>query len=409
MEITATFELTYCRVCGSENDVSNSLEQLVSLEHPLETERGVGVGSDILLIQDGICPVCGLIQRLPMPTDEALEDFYSQQSSVLGTFRLFEASESEKALRHNQADFVERYGGVREESKVLDVGCFNGSLLLELRSRRLDAIGIERSIPIERLPEEIRDFVQPLFLKEKSRATDRFELVTISHVLEHVTSPVDFLSSAFSLLSTNGNIFVEVPNVHGMDTSDFAGFTSLEHTYNFSLRTLESVSNQAGLSVIHAEIFSNEPVVGSVIRAILSPTISEHFSTETNTGDVGSEIEFARGFVRDHRSQMSALMGRIKNFLGKGDEGPVFLYGAGVGGFHLLKLLREIGAPDPLVIDGNPEKKGKLLIDLPVYSPDTISGESTGTVLVSSRAYRDEIRQIVRSINPDLQLWSPWD
>jgi SAM-dependent methyltransferase len=40
----------------------------------------------------------------------------------------------------------------------------------------------------------------------------KFDLAILSHVVEHVTDPVDLLQSVASIVKTDGSIFVEVPN-----------------------------------------------------------------------------------------------------------------------------------------------------------------------------------------------------
>jgi 2-polyprenyl-3-methyl-5-hydroxy-6-metoxy-1,4-benzoquinol methylase len=115
----------------------------------------------------------------------------------------------------SQRDFVEGALARRVEgSRVLDVGCGAGSLLAAFAGEGNHLTGYEpdRSMSrfaAERLPAAC---VAPEFFDPERHAGEPFDLITSSHVHEHVPDPVGFLSALLRLLRPGGVVFLEVPH-----------------------------------------------------------------------------------------------------------------------------------------------------------------------------------------------------
>jgi SAM-dependent methyltransferase len=115
----------------------------------------------------------------------------------------------------SQRDFVEAAIARRiEGARVLDVGCGGGSLLAAFAGEGNHLTGYEpdRSMSrfaAERLPAAS---VAPEFFDPERYAGEPFDLITFSHVYEHVPDPVGFLSALLRLLRPGGLVFLEVPN-----------------------------------------------------------------------------------------------------------------------------------------------------------------------------------------------------
>jgi hypothetical protein len=84
-------------------------------------------------------------------------------------------------------------------------------------------------------------------LEEVAALGDRFDLIIVNHVLEHVRNPVLFLRDLLPLLNSNGTIYVDVP-----DAAQYKSLESLHiaHLYHFTIKTLEAALKQAGLTAL---------------------------------------------------------------------------------------------------------------------------------------------------------------
>ncbi len=81
-----------------------------------------------------------------------------------------------------------------------------------------------------------------------AKEEDRFDLVSMIHVLEHIPDPVGFLIRLREeFLTINARILIEVPNLYAHDCFEVAHLTS------FSRETLIQVLKKAGYGTVFIE------------------------------------------------------------------------------------------------------------------------------------------------------------
>jgi len=105
--------------------------------------------------------------------------------------------------------------------KVLDVGCGNGSQLaipladdrrLQINGIDPDAASIEHGKRLAHLTANLNFICASI---EDLPARDRFDVIILSEVLEHLDRPAEMLRNAKGLLHNNGVLIVTVPNGYG--------------------------------------------------------------------------------------------------------------------------------------------------------------------------------------------------
>jgi SAM-dependent methyltransferase len=99
-------------------------------------------------------------------------------------------------------------------ARLLDVGCGNGDFVRHMRWAGWDASGQEIDPEAAAFAREAGAPVTSETIDEL--AADRpgaYDAVTMSHVIEHIHSPVAFLRSARTLLKPGGRIWVATPNL----------------------------------------------------------------------------------------------------------------------------------------------------------------------------------------------------
>jgi SAM-dependent methyltransferase len=97
--------------------------------------------------------------------------------------------------------------------RLLDVGCGAGDLLLRMKRYGWEVEGIE---PDPIAAAELRKFGLRVIegtLPNNDLRPASFDVITASHVIEHVPDPVAFLAECFALLRSNGRIVLATPNV----------------------------------------------------------------------------------------------------------------------------------------------------------------------------------------------------
>jgi 2-polyprenyl-3-methyl-5-hydroxy-6-metoxy-1,4-benzoquinol methylase len=217
------------------------------------------------------CTVCGHSQLNP-PNYSI--DHYKEDGQVNFVVHDY-GTPLEKVVEHSWIEAtrrVKRFGerGIALDRKttgkplrVLDIGGGYGFFASELK-RQYPNIDVQVMEPSGKRAEMGRAYmlaqgdarpvpefvVEPLNEDFVAQHRGSFDIVTLWHVLEHVTNPVEFLKWAVELASPlDGVVCVEVPNVNDELMQLSEGFRDrnymMEHISYFSRHTLETVARQA--------------------------------------------------------------------------------------------------------------------------------------------------------------------
>lgn len=85
---------------------------------------------------------------------------------------------------------------------------------------------------------------------------ERFDVITLNHVIEHLHRPLDVLRRCHALLSPGGQLWLETPNIralgHGRYKAHWRGLEPPRHLVLFSGRSLREALAQAGFSRIRS-------------------------------------------------------------------------------------------------------------------------------------------------------------
>ena len=83
---------------------------------------------------------------------------------------------------------------------------------------------------------------------------NRFDAITLWHVLEHVHNVKRYITAFRHLLTDNGKLFIAVPNYNSYDAmsygSNWAGYDVPRHLYHFTPQTMQWLMKESGLKII---------------------------------------------------------------------------------------------------------------------------------------------------------------
>jgi SAM-dependent methyltransferase len=141
--------------------------------------------------------------------------------------------------------------GLSTGSRICDVGCGSGELLVRLRGygfRRLH--GIDAHVPGVGLE------VAPDVFVQRCRAehlTGRFDAILLNHALEHMPRPVSVLQRLRSCLPRSGALVVRVPVAGTLAWrrygADWVGLDAPRHQFVPTVRSMHLLADRAGLRV----------------------------------------------------------------------------------------------------------------------------------------------------------------
>ena len=131
--------------------------------------------------------------------------------------------------------------------KLVDIGCGDGSFLLEARRAGWSVAGTEINARIPAPGLEIWGSIADL------HAVGPFDCISLWHCLEHLRDPAASIRELVELLRPGGVLVIAVPNAGGWQARLFRrNWLHLDvprHLHHFGLRSLERLVNQCGLEV----------------------------------------------------------------------------------------------------------------------------------------------------------------
>jgi len=162
------------------------------------------------------------------------------------------------AIKHLLMRIVPR----KENGKLLDIGCGNGSFLKWLKEHGWHAYGLEINKEAVNLCKANGIEVFEGELIEVHFANENFDVITLIQVLEHVHNPSAILNEVHRILKTDGLLLIAVPNFGCLDRkilgADWPHLDIPRHLYHFELSTLKKLleKNRFEIKEIRVKSFS---------------------------------------------------------------------------------------------------------------------------------------------------------
>jgi SAM-dependent methyltransferase len=136
---------------------------------------------------------------------------------------------------------------------MLDVGCGNGDFLDTMKQLGWTTFGVDLSSHALAAAGRKGHDVQSADAETLPFEAARFDLVHLSHVLEHTYSPRRALAGILRVLKPGGLLVMAVPNFGGFQARAFGRFWSAldlpRHLYQFDSRTLRRYLEEAGFVI----------------------------------------------------------------------------------------------------------------------------------------------------------------
>jgi len=196
------------------------------------------------------CGRCRLVFRHPIRADDEYEQLYARAS---------EAIWMSVDLRADQRLVRERIEAMPGPRKVLDVGCYDGSLLASLvpRFRRH---GVEASTAAADRARQRGVTIVAARIAELRSVAESFDVICAVDVIEHVSQPRDFVATLAARLAPGGRLFISTGDADAAAWREagglywYCGFP--EHISFVSVAWAERVAGELGLKLVEATRFA---------------------------------------------------------------------------------------------------------------------------------------------------------
>ena len=378
-----------CPACGGR-------EADVAAENPAHT---VNTGARVFTsrIVNVLCRGCGLIFNDPMPTEAELADLYRAMARDVSD-RAEVAAARIMPIEEAQAAFVWRHlpgaaGG--HPPAVLDIGCSMGGFLAAMAGRGARCVGIEPSphdaaVARERFGIDVRE----QFFEAADFGAERFDVVALRFVFEHVREPRAVVRRARALLAPGGLLFIDVPNL-AMPFVGFDDFFSYGHLQTFTADTLAALCGFEGWAPLAVEeganIFISSPHPPS-IRALFRADASA-----LSTAGREATVAQVRRHLDAYTSKRQAFVARSRQRLDHALRGAsrVVIYGAGTHTAELWHACPALHGRVAAMVDGNPRLQGHEFLSVPVHSPRDLRSLRPDLVVISVRTAESQIAALL--------------
>ena len=236
----------------------------------------------------------GLLGTLPVPTEENLSKYYESEKYI-------SHSDSSQGLiswlyyqvkKFNLKQKRNLIGKVASGKKILDYGCGTGEFVSELNRHGFKVKGFEPG----KKAFEIADKKNPDLIHKSDTflQTEKFDVITLWHVLEHIPNLEVQTEKIISALNHNGRLFIAVPNYRSYDAQHYAdcwaAYDVPRHLWHFDQCAMHQLFGQFGMII--------EKVEPMYFDAFYVSMLSEKYR--------GSSNGFLRGLVAGLISDLKA-------------------------------------------------------------------------------------------------------
>ncbi len=137
-------------------------------------------------------------------------------------------------------------------SKILDYGCGAGDFLLYAQNKKLDVFGIEPNASALKITQE-KIGKNNASNKSILEINERFDIITLWHVLEHIPNLFEFIEQLKLKLNPGGKILIAVPNYESFDAKFYreywAAYDVPRHLWHFAPDSFEKLFNNFGMKI----------------------------------------------------------------------------------------------------------------------------------------------------------------
>ena len=249
------------------------------------------------------CEACRCLFLHPMPDSREIERFYPADywwnARRSGGLKKLESVYRKLALRDHIA-FITKAAGDRGVD-VLDVGCGSGTLLGLLKQRGFRVNGLDFSAEAAAIAKAENGVdVAVGSLEEAHFPAESFDVVTLFHVMEHVTAPRQVLAEVSRVLKPNGVAILQVPNIESWQFKIFGarwyGLDIPRHVIDYSRNSMLKLLADSGFVVNrirHFNLRDNGPALVSSVFPSLDP-VSRSVRHRKRNNDESRPVEWFR-------------------------------------------------------------------------------------------------------------------
>lgn len=306
------------------------------------------------------CPSCGLTQK---STDDAWQKTCGE---IYTHYKIYQqgAGAEQKVKDKVTGTFLTRSDLITgyltkslefsSNGKIADIGCGTGVFLKAFHRAHPDWLlyGSEINSAMRDDIESISPAASFLEGNELFETSDRYDVMTLIHCLEHVPDPKAFLERLRALLEPGGSLFIQVPDT---EINPFDLMVA-DHASHFSKSILQQIVADAGFDIVQC----GNILLGKEITLLARPSQQQTITTQ----------QAREPFLSSHLRWLETLRNDCNTKL---QSGPLGLFGSSIAASWIASLY---SGHILFFVDEDEIRSGRTHMGIPIINPQDVPAGS---------------------------------
>ncbi|MEK6889280.1 MAG: NAD-dependent epimerase/dehydratase family protein [Nanoarchaeota archaeon] len=394
-----------CKSCGYEG-----IKRFLELEKmpPVNAFINPREKEEIYSLELSYCPNCFLVQLEKVVPPEKLFRNYLHLSA---------GSQANVTYLNEVADTLNNRFNINKESKVLEIGSNDGTLLSFFKKYTNNVLGVDPARNLAGINKEkgvdyLAEFFNTSSASDVVKRKGKFDLVVALNVIPHTPDVIDLLRGIRLVMKDAGTLVME--GVYALETILKGQFDTVyhEHVYTFSLHSLITTFAMAGLTIVDVEKI---PTQGGSLRVFamksehatkISESLGGLLEEEDKAGLTNPETyDRVTLKVDNYRKEFKRIVNEEK-----GKNGKLIGLGAPARGMVILNHCK-IGQEDiDYLVDDTILKQGKIApgVHIPVKSWSELEKDDKKAYILLSWNYKDSFVSRLKSLGRPCRIIVPF-
>lgn len=263
---TTLLQQTKCAICntpGNSTQIYSENFQLGDFNPEVFSARRLPDRIHYRIVR---CNECGLVRSDPVADQDTLAMLYNQST--------FDYGNEVKGLRATYGRYIDRLNRFGcSKAALLEIGCGNGFFLEEAISRGFRSVwGVEPGAQVvAQAPEILRKRILCDMMRPGLFPRDTFDVVCLFQVFDHIPDPRALLQECLNVMRPGALVLILNHNVDSLSSrilGERSPIIDIEHTFLYSLRTLDLLARKCGMEVLDKGPVVNNYSLGYFIRLL---------------------------------------------------------------------------------------------------------------------------------------------
>lgn len=234
-----------------------------------------GVGTDHWLTHESFdlikCDACTLVFTQDAPDQESIgkyyahDDYVSHSNTSEGIFFKLYHFARQIMLKYKQK-VIEWY---TPKGKLLDIGAGTGYFTAFMQKNGWKTSGFEPDSGARKVAKETSQLDLSDSLNSFINTNEKFDAITLWHVLEHVHDLHQYFEHFNQLLNDKGTLFIAVPNYDSFDGNyyeeNWEALDVPKHLWHFSPKSIQTLAEQHNFTVKKHHMLPFDPFYNAIL------------------------------------------------------------------------------------------------------------------------------------------------